>query len=239
MQLQSRGLNSNILKIIALISMTIDHIGLIFFPDVILFRIIGRISFPIFSFLIAEGCLHTKNKTKYLLTVLIIGLACEVVMRFFVEGPTNILITLACSIIICYLLMWFVENINNKSSLGITVSAVCFIVTVGIIFIISEILPRYINGYTGIEYGFIGVMLPPTIVLIKNHYIKIITFMAGLCLMCLISFSHLPIEWFSLLSIPILVWYNGERGKYNMKYLFYIYYPVHIVFLYGLSMIIK
>ena len=58
-------LNRNVLKIIALITMLIDHIGLVFFPGIEIFRIIGRISFPIFAFMIAEGCEHTENKKKY------------------------------------------------------------------------------------------------------------------------------------------------------------------------------
>lgn len=233
------GLNSNILKIIALVSMTIDHIGVIFFSDVVWLRIVGRIAFPIFSFLIAEGCRYTKNKTKYFLTVFLIGIICEIVMRFFISGPTNILITLAFSIVICYLVMWVYNSIKNNDRKNIVYGTCCLVLMTAIVFILSEILPRYINGYEGLEYGFVGVMLPAIIVLIKNHYAKVITFACGLCLMCLISFEYLQIEWFCLLSIPIIIWYNGERGKYNLKYLFYIYYPVHIALLYGIFTIIN
>ena len=54
-------LSSNILKIVACISMLLDHIGFIFFPQYIIFRILGRVAFPIFAFMIAEGCYYTKN----------------------------------------------------------------------------------------------------------------------------------------------------------------------------------
>ena len=56
------GLTNNQLKIIAMISMLIDHIGLQMFPDLLIFRIIGRLAFPIFAYMIAEGCFYTKNK---------------------------------------------------------------------------------------------------------------------------------------------------------------------------------
>ena len=63
------GLTGNALKIIAAISMFIDHMGLIFFPGVELFRILGRIALPIFAFMIAEGCKYTKNRLRYFLSV--------------------------------------------------------------------------------------------------------------------------------------------------------------------------
>ena len=65
--LNIKGLTGNQLKLLALITMTIDHIGMILFPHIPLFRIIGRLSMPIFAYMIAEGCRHTRNRKKYLL----------------------------------------------------------------------------------------------------------------------------------------------------------------------------
>ena len=76
------GLLSNFqLKMIAIITMTIDHIGLVFFPGVAAFRIIGRLAFPIFAFLIAEGCSHTKNKLKRFLLMFAMGLVQRVAIE--------------------------------------------------------------------------------------------------------------------------------------------------------------
>ena len=58
-------LSGNVLKILAAIFMVVDHSGLMLFGDMSIMRIIGRLSFPIFAFMIAEGCKHTKNKVKY------------------------------------------------------------------------------------------------------------------------------------------------------------------------------
>ena len=55
------------LKLIALTTMFIDHIGAVFFPQVTLLRVIGRISFPLYAFLIAEGCRYTRNRWRYAL----------------------------------------------------------------------------------------------------------------------------------------------------------------------------
>ena len=71
-------LNGNALKYIAALTMLIDHAGLLLFPRNILFRIIGRLAFPIFAFMIAEGCRYTRNKLKYFLSVFILGFACFV-----------------------------------------------------------------------------------------------------------------------------------------------------------------
>ena len=56
------GLTGNQLKLIALITMTIDHIGFMLLPQVKILRAIGRIAFPIFAYMIAEGCQYTRNR---------------------------------------------------------------------------------------------------------------------------------------------------------------------------------
>ena len=58
-------LSGNALKIIAAITMFIDHMGLMLFPKTLIFRYIGRLAFPIFAFMIAEGCRYTRNRLRY------------------------------------------------------------------------------------------------------------------------------------------------------------------------------
>ena len=59
------GLNGNTLKIIAAITMLIDHTGFLLFPQSVVLRVIGRLAYPIYAFMIAEGCRHTRNKLRY------------------------------------------------------------------------------------------------------------------------------------------------------------------------------
>ena len=56
-----RFLNSNTIKFIAAFFMLIDHTGIVFFPTVNVWRMLGRISMPLFAFSLAEGCKYTKN----------------------------------------------------------------------------------------------------------------------------------------------------------------------------------
>ncbi len=70
------------LKIIALLTMLIDHIGAVFFPDQLLWRTIGRIAFPIFSWQLVEGYLHTSNRFKYALRIFLFGCVSQIPYMF-------------------------------------------------------------------------------------------------------------------------------------------------------------
>lgn len=204
-------LNNNQLKIIALISMTIDHIGVQLFPDLIILRIIGRLAFPIFAYMIAEGSLYTKNKRKYLLTISITALFCQLVY-FFAERSFDqcILVTFSLSIMLIYI-------IERKNLL------LSFLSIWGV-----SLLTQYFN----IDYGFCGIIVPVFIYFANGKTNKLIACVASLILLNIVMGS---IQWFSLFAIPLLALYNQERGKLNLKYLFYIYYPLHLGIIYILK----
>ena len=105
MTLSSRPLSGNALKIIAAIAMTLDHMGLMLFPQQILFRILGRLALPIYAFMIAEGCKYTRNRAKYFGMVFGLGAVCQTVY-WFVDHSLyfSILITFSLSILMVYAL---------------------------------------------------------------------------------------------------------------------------------------
>ena len=106
---KTRILSGNTLKILAAIFMVIDHIGLMFFPSMIIFRCIGRLSMPIFAFMISEGAKYTKNKLKYFLSVFILAVICQTVY-YFADGGSlymSILVTFSISILLIYALDYF------------------------------------------------------------------------------------------------------------------------------------
>ncbi len=220
------GLTNNQLKLIAMLSMTVDHIGYILFPRIMWFRIVGRLAFPIFAYMVAEGCNHTRNLRRYLGSMALIAAICQVV-AFLVVGSIEqcilVTFTLAIGLII------LAKNAKEKGNLFAWIYLMGGVVAA---FAITEILPQVVSGFS-VDYNFIGVILPLCVYLAKNKWTKL-----AVCTLCLCA---LPIgvwwgQWFALLAIPLLALYNGQRGKWRMKWLFYFYYPAHLAALWLLAM---
>ena len=225
------GLTNNQLKIIAMLSMLIDHIGVAMFPNVMILRIIGRLAFPIFAYMIAEGCFYTKNKARYFFMIFGLGMICQLVFFFFMGSLyQGILMTFSFSIICIYAIDYYLKKREWKSlSLMIfTVFSVSFI---------SINLPMILNK-TDFEFDYtaLGILLPVVIYYSKNKLLKMLFTAVILILLSDIYFTY---QLYSLLAIPLLLLYNGERGKYKLKYLFYIFYPLHLVLVYFISFFIR
>ena len=224
---ETMALNGNQLKLIALISMTIDHIGVEIFPHNVYLRIIGRLALPIFAYMIAEGCHYTRNKRRYLLTIASVALVCQLVY-FFAMGSLYqcILVTFSLSILLIFSLDTAIQKPTFKN---VTTAVLAFLS----VWFISDLLPQLLPGFY-VDYGFFGILLPVLIWLGKSKWQSI-----GLCAIGLLLLSMgNSILWFSLFSLPLLALYNGKRGKAKMKYLFYIYYPAHLVLIYFVSLVI-
>lgn len=221
---KSSGLTGNQLKIIALISMTCDHVGLQLFPDVLIFRILGRLALPIFAYMIAEGCRYTRNRRNYLLRMAGLAALCQVVY-FVAMGSLYQCILVTFSLSIC--LIYVLDNLQKKGTDGARLLAFGVF---AVIFVLCVVLPDFLTGFE-IDYGLMGVLLPVLIYFGRpvHHFL-----LAGVILLC---FSYGGIQWVSLAAIPLLGMYNDQRGKYNIGKLFYIYYPLHLVVIYGLSLL--
>jgi hypothetical protein len=236
-------LSGNTLKMIAAVTMLIDHIGFIFFPFEPLFRIIGRLSFPIFAFFVAVGCKYTKNKLRYFLQMAVLGVVFEVVCYFFTRtGILNIFITFALSMLVLFPLQNLKFLIIKKEKLWKIL--LCGILAVGGVGFCS-VFCRYFP----VNYKFWGCMFPVFVSifmlpkgcedskfnLLDKLPFHLISTALGLLL---VSYSLGNIQFYSLLTLPLLVLYSGKRGKLNLKYFFYVFYPAHLVLLYGIFMLI-
>jgi len=216
-----RGLSGNQLKLLALVTMTIDHIGLVLLPQFSLLRIIGRLSMPIYAFLIAEGCRYTKSRSRYLLSMAVLAAVCQIVF-YFVSGSLYqcILVTFSLSIG----LIWLVDRAICRKTV---ISWLAAAAGLGAVFFLCEVLPVLLPGTDyRVDYGMVGVLLPLFPFMGKSKWQKLAFFAAGLCCMCL-YFGGM--QWYSLLTLIPLALYGGHRGKASLKYLFYIYYPLHLV----------
>lgn len=221
-------LSGNQLKIIALLAMTCDHVGVHLFPQYRLLRIIGRLAMPIFAYMIAEGCRYTKNRGRYLMTVAAFAALCQIV--YFVAERSLyqcILVTFSLSICLIFAIDYAKEK-KNTWTWGLAAAT-----GLGIWFL-SVMLPnllRNITNYT-IDYGVWGILLPVVIYFTPEPYKACATVLALLPL-CL---ERGGIQWYCLAAVVLLMLYNGKRGKANLKNLFYIYYPAHLAGIYLLRL---
>ena len=237
--------SGNALKIIAAISMFIDHMGSIMFPGVEIFRIVGRLAFPIFAFMIAEGCRYTKNRAKYFLLVSLMGLAYTLV--YYVYSSVwyfCILITFAFSIAMILALDRFKCALFDKEG------SVWVKILTGAIFISIVLVCFWLNGKVKIDYGFVGCITPVLVSLFhapsKNSpewYAKVgkeawsvIGLAVGIALLFVV---YGGVRAYAFFAIPLLLLYSGKRGKLKMKYFFYIFYPTHMLALEGLYMLFE
>lgn len=224
----SKGLSGNQLKLIALVTMTIDHIGLTLFPQVLWWRLVGRLAFPIYAFLVAEGCLHTRSMPKYLRSMGLMALLCQVVY-FVAMGSLYqcILVTFSLSIGLCMLL----KKAKQEKRLCWYLLTALAITTV---WFLTEEMPLLLRHTDyGIDYGFLGVMLPVALFLTPKKIWKLLVTAGILLLMSATNWVQLP----SVLAVVFLAFYNGTRGKRNLKHLFYWYYPIHLVVIHGISLL--
>ena len=223
------GLSNNQLKIIAMVFMLLDHLGVVLFPNAIWLRYIGRLSFPIFAYMIAEGCKYTRNRVKYFLHIFVLAVVCQVVY-FFAQGSLyqSVLMTFSLSIVLIFAIDHFVAKKNLSA--GALLLVVC-----GAVLFLTLWLPKLLpeTDYD-VDYKLCGVLLPVVVRYCPNKPMKLLgTAVMLLGLVQIYGTIQLP----AFLVLPLLALYSGARGKWNIKYLFYIFYPAHLGLIYLISLL--
>ena len=212
------------LKIVALISMLCDHFGLSFLPSPSYLNVIGRIAFPIFAFQISEGYIHTKNLKKYFLRLGLFALISQIALTLFLKsiGSTKFILNIFFTLFIGLLsitLYDFIKTKYNNKYLGI----------------IPVLLLAILGQLCMCDYGAYGVVLIFLFYLFKNNKLYMnISVILAMIIKYIIDYLHTPHIYqfyfaigamFSLLFINL---YNNKKGK-NIKYLLYIFYPLHLI----------
>lgn len=225
-------INRDFLKIIALITMTIDHIGYLLVPESIMMRAIGRIAFPIFAYFVAEGFRYTSNREKYLIRMLAMACFTQVLFMIVKLDFVNVMFTFAISIAILIGFDRFREYRWSILFLGLYVSVLidCDYSFYGILMVL---LFYYEKSFLRI---FVGIIALNSLLLLFqiNFNFEILSIIFS-DLRVYISFF---LQYLCVLSIPLLMMYDHKRIVYKssfvknfMKYLFYCYYPLHLVVL--------
>ena len=207
-------LDSFQLKCIAIVSMALDHTGAVLYPSQIWLRCLGRIAFPIFCFLIVQGFFHTHDVRRYMGRLGVFALISEISYDLAFRGVPleyahqNVFFTLLIGIGMMVLLE------RNREW---PVKAVILLLAMWLAVLIRS------------DYNFRGVLL--IFVFYIFHESRWLAVTAG----GLWNFLYQGvIQKYGVLSVLPLALYNGERGR-KMKYFFYIFYPAHLLLLYGIS----
>ena len=238
-------MSSFVIKIIAIISMLFDHTNDVFIGHLSVFNLIGRIAFPLFSFQLVVGYTYTHNIKKYISRMFIFALISQIPYSIFIYIYTgtyfelNIFFTLATSLICMYILSS--KNINIY--LKLIYISICLIIAY----------------YLNFDYSIFGILYPLFVFVFypfqekfgknrfslsentnKNSIIKLPFFIAGTLTLSIVKYIKLiPListSWFielvlfTFIPAIIMIFFNGKKGP-SLKYIFYIFYPAHLLLL--------
>ena len=210
------GINTFTLKMIAIVAMLIDHVGAVLLPQYRIIRLIGRIAFPIFTYTLVEGFIHTHDVKKYMMRMGVLALISEIPFdlaftgKLLEFGHQNVFFSLFLGLFMLYLM----KKAPNELHSLLCVLAILFVA-------------RYLR----VDYGYNGLLM----VFWYYHY-RNNNLMKILGIAFINAFLMGGSQVYALFAlIPILL-HNGERGP-KCKRFFYGFYPVHLLVIYFINMI--
>lgn len=220
-------LSGSSLKMIAIITMLIDHVGVYILSALpwanrVIFiflgeshtiysisRDIGRIAFPIYCFLLVEGYMHTSNRVRYGCNLLTFAIISEIPWNYAHSGT----------------LYYGRQNVFFTLFLGyLAFCAIGYFREQQIIQIIALVSLAIVSSELGADYGWAGYVF--LLIMYGFRYEKVNQAVVGSC--------WLSFEWKACFAFPIINMYNGKRGFIRgkaAKYAFYAFYPLHIAIL--------
>lgn len=209
------------LKLVACITMLIDHLGLAIFNNNIFMRGIGRIAMPIFAFQVGVGFKHTHSKLKYIFRMLLCGIISEIpflllllssgiIPSLIPESITYFSLNICFTFAIALTSLYFLEKGKE--------TPIFYIVSIFIV-LLSIVIPM--------DYGIFAVLLVILSYFAKD---KKIILTLGTILIAIVYFliRNNALQLYMLLALPFILLYNNQKGK-SLKYYFYAFYPLHML----------
>lgn len=195
---------NDILKVIGLVSMTFDHIGMLLFPHIFWFRVVGRIAFPIFAYHVAIGVKNTESIAKYAFRVLIFACLTQPIYKLAVGSGLNIMFDLFIGIVVLGL-------IRQKQK--------------GYLVLACAVALAWSMCKQG--YGWYG-----TVCIIAFYYmeedVKLVSVVFIAISIVSVFYSPNYVQGFAVLALPFILFKTNVMVKVP-KYFFYGYYPVHLL----------
>lgn len=256
MTAKAKGTSGFTLKMIAVITMLIDHTAAIIIQRAILapagtgfvtpdnaetwfmiyqiMRTIGRMAFPIYCFLLVEGFVHTRNVKKYALRLLVFALISEIPFdlafnrRLWDYRYNNVFLTLFLGLVTIACIRFVNSRIRLKGD-SKAKNYLCMLVRFIVVMAIAFAGMALAEVPFCTDYGAGGVAVIVAMYLLRQY--PKTSFAAGVVLLTVMCGS---IEIAALLMLVPIAFYNGNRGR-QIKYFFYAFYPVHLLVLVGIS----
>ena len=231
-------MTANKLKLLACLSMLIDHITFMFVPrytDIVtgteniwwyIGRGLGRSAFIIFAFLLVEGFFLTKDLKKYVLRMSLFAVIAEAPFDLLSNGTLdestwlshqNVLILFVLGLILMYVILYIEKLFAEKSMPKYYILSACACALFGL----AAYFLRLDHGYPGLILVLIFFFFRKS----GKRLIIAVTVWAFIC----IPLGQM-LEWAGLIALIPIMMYNGEKGK-GSKWFFYIFYPAHMLVL--------
>lgn len=198
------------IKLIAMVTMLIDHIGVVFFPNALWLRVIGRIAFPLFAWGIARGYKHTRNFKLYALRLLAAGLVSQLpYVWLFGKDYLNICFTLLTGLLVLKLF--------DSRTLPVPVKVA------GIAVLLAA------AHFLKMEYGIYGILTIFLFFLFWEDK-KVFLYQGLLTVAGTMLYRYHEIQLVSILSSFLVVYLRKYDFKLN-RFVQYGFYPLHIMIL--------
>lgn len=215
-----------IIKLIACITMVFDHVKYAI-PDTQCFitQYFGRISYPLFAFILTEGYVHTKNLKKYYIRLIISALISQIPFYYFrvlVDGTSyQMMLNIMFTLILGMLCMTCLDKIEKKY-LSIPLTLIII----------------YIGYLVNVDYGWFGITTIVIFYIFKNNKIYLSFYYIVLCLIKyytlgifeVFNLKYIYYLIFTIAPLIIILMYNGKEGR-KVKYFYYLFYPAHLTVL--------
>jgi hypothetical protein len=220
--LQGFDSGRELLKWIAIITMTVDHVGAVLYPEFRLLRFIGRLSFPLFAYLLILGLKSTRNVRNYFIRLFVFALISQVPFFLAINYEPfellNIFFTLSFGLL-------FVHFFKRGSVLAF--------------------VPVFSSFILPFDYGIYGIaMIGCMYILTENTKFGVVSLLL-LNVLFLVPFNS---QFLSIAAIPLIVLHNNGslnltrefNGNFEIplwrKYFFYVYYPLHLAVIYLINL---
>jgi len=210
------------LKLCALVTMFVDHIGAVLIENTYLYniekfrmldvclRLIGRLAFPLYAFLLVEGFLHTRSWKKYTLRILVLALLSEIPFDLAAYGKMNwehqnVFFTLLIGLLV---LKGIEKAEENKIAVAVVSVAGCVL--------------AYLMH---VDYSYMGIALIVFLYILREDHRR----------RCIVGGTLFAYELTPVFAFMMIYRYNGKKGETRIpKMVFYGFYPVHLLLLWGI-----